>query len=95
MGYHDLDEGPRPAGTPGRKAIAIAGDDPAAVTEVASLVDALGFNAVAVGALADGIRLEPGAALFGANVESERVRELFAAWPDSEHGRRVLEARAA
>ena len=28
MGYHDLDEQGPPAGTPGRKAIAIAGDDP-------------------------------------------------------------------
>ncbi|WP_249407048.1 NADPH-dependent F420 reductase [Plantibacter sp. CFBP 8775] len=28
MGYHDLDGEPRPAGTPGRKGIAIAGDAP-------------------------------------------------------------------
>ena len=95
MGYHDLDEGHRPAGTPGRKAIAIAGDAPAAVTEVATLVDALGFDPVAVGALADGIRLEPGAALFGANESAERLAELLARWPDSEHGQRVLAARAA
>src|ERR1700710_381809 len=28
MGYHDLEEGARPAGTPGRKGIAAAGGDP-------------------------------------------------------------------
>ena len=94
MGYHDLDEGHRPAGTPGRKAIAITGDDPAAVTQVAHLVDALGFDPVAVGSLADGIRLEPGSELFGANVESERIHELFDRFAGSERGLLVAEARA-
>ena len=95
MGYHDLDEGHRPAGTPGRKAIAIAGDDPAAVTKVAHLVDALGFDPVAVGSLADGIRLEPGSELFGANVESDRIHELFDRFPSTERGLAVQAARAA
>ena len=94
MGYHDLDDGHRPAGTPGRKAIAITGDDPAAVTQVAHLVDALGFDPVAVGSLADGIRLEPGSELFGANVESERIHELFDRFAGSERGLLVAEARA-
>ena len=95
MGYHDLDEGHRPAGTPGRKAIAITGDDPAAVTKVAHLVDALGFDPVAVGSLADGIRLEPGSELFGANVESDRIHELFDRFPASERGLQVTAARLA
>jgi len=93
MGYHDLDEGHRPAGTPGRKAIAIAGDDPADVTAVSHLVDALGFDPVPIGPLASGIALEPGSEMFGANVSSERVRELVERFPQSERGLRVAEAR--
>jgi len=93
MGYHDLDEGHRPAGTPGRKAIAIAGDAPADVAAAARLVDALGFDPVSIGPLADGISLEPGSEMFGANVSSERVRELVERFPSTERGLRVAEAR--
>ncbi|GAA1563541.1 MULTISPECIES: NADPH-dependent F420 reductase [Kribbella] len=77
MGYHDLDEGPRPAGAPDRKAIAIAGasEDTA---QVADLVDALGFEPVLAGPLPAGKRLEPGTAPFGANVDAETLRGMLA-----------------
>jgi predicted dinucleotide-binding enzyme len=77
MGYHDLDDGARPAGTPGRKAIGIAGDDPADVATVAATVDALGFDPVTAGPLAEGIRMEPGTPVFGANVEAGQLGELL------------------
>jgi 8-hydroxy-5-deazaflavin:NADPH oxidoreductase len=79
MGYHDLDEGPRPAGAPDRKAIALAGDEPEAVAEVATLIDALGFDPVNAGSLAEGVRLQPGTALFGANTDAATIRQLLAA----------------
>jgi hypothetical protein len=79
MGYHDLDDGARPPGTPGRKAIAIAGDDDDCAT-VASIVDDLGFDPVAAGPLAAGARMEPGSPVFGANVEADRLRELLNAF---------------
>ncbi len=94
MGYHDLDEGARPAGSPGRKAIAIAGDGPEDVAAVAAFVDALGFDPVRAGALSDGIRLEPGSEPFGANVDADDLRRMLERFPESDRGRAVAEARA-
>ncbi|MEV6301848.1 NAD(P)-binding domain-containing protein [Actinoplanes sp. NPDC051861] len=78
MGYHDLDAGPRPPGAPGRKAIAIAGDDQLALRDAAEVVDALGFDPVVAGSLADGVRMEPGTPIFGANTDAAGVHDLLA-----------------
>jgi predicted dinucleotide-binding enzyme len=92
MGYHDLDEGGRPAGAPDRKAIAIAGD-PDDLAEVAAIVDALGFDPVVAGSLPHGKRLEPGTEPFGANVNAEDLRDMLARYPDTIQGQEVAEAR--
>jgi 8-hydroxy-5-deazaflavin:NADPH oxidoreductase len=90
MGYHDLEDETRPAGAPGRKAIAIAGDDSGDVAAVASFVDALGFDPVLAGPLAAGARLQPGTEAFGANVAADELRAMLDRFPSTDHGRANL-----
>lgn len=95
MGYRDLDEEARPAGAQGRKAIAVAGDDPGGLAEVMRLVDDLGFDPVIAGPLAAGIMLEPGAEAFGADVDATELRAMLDRFPTSQRGIVVARARAA
>lgn len=76
MGYHHLLDESKPAGAPGRKAIAIAGDDQSDNQTVAELVDDLGFDPIVIGPLARGKILEPGHQLFGANVDQTKLRSI-------------------
>ncbi|WP_343234350.1 NADPH-dependent F420 reductase [Microbacterium salsuginis] len=93
MGYRDLDDEARPAGASGRKAIAIAGDDAGDLAIVARLVDAFGFDPVVAGPLAEGIKLEPGAEAFGADVDAVELRAMLDRFPASQRGRMVARAR--
>jgi predicted dinucleotide-binding enzyme len=81
------------ADTRGRKAIAIAGDETGDLATVAGIVRDLGFDAVAIGPLAQGVRLEPGTEPFGANVDAEQLRAMVDRFPDSKRGREVTAAR--
>jgi len=93
MGYQDLEDEARPAGDPGRKAIAVAGDDPAAVADVSGLVDVLGFDPVVAGPLSASIMLEPGAEAFGADVDAASLRAMLDRFWNSQRGIIVARAR--
>jgi predicted dinucleotide-binding enzyme len=55
----------RPQGAPDRSALLIAADDPAARTAVTGFLDAIGYDAVESGTLAQSWRQEPGSAAYG------------------------------
>jgi predicted dinucleotide-binding enzyme len=94
VGYHELDEGPRPVGAPDRKAIAIAGNNAADLETVADLVNAFGFDPVLAGNLHDSINLEPGSELFGADLPAEDVQAALSRFANSERGRVVAQSRS-
>ncbi|MGX7232781.1 NADPH-dependent F420 reductase [Enterococcus italicus] len=77
MGYHDLADEARAKGVPKRKAIAYAGDDEWALETVRELIESFGFDALPIGYLAEGVKLEPGSPLFGANLEKEAFLTIF------------------
>lgn len=93
MGYHELDSEARPAGDPERKALALVSDDRAALEVVASVVDAMGFNPIDAGGLAQGIQFEPGTAAFGATVGRAALLAMLEA--DDGSDREGLRNRAA
>ena len=64
IGYHELEDRP-PAGAPDRRAAGVAGDDPAAVTTIAGLVDRIGYDPVPLESLRAGRVLQPGGPVFG------------------------------
>lgn len=64
IGYHELEEDGLPAGDPDRRALAIAGDDPAARQIVAAFIGRLGFDAVDAGGLANSHIFAAGTEIF-------------------------------
>ena len=82
LGYHELDEDRRPEGSPERRAVGVAGDDPVAVEIVADIVERIGFDAVRLDSLRGGRTLEAGGPVFGASLrraEFERAVRAEAA----------------
>lgn len=76
IGYHHLYDETKPAHTPERTAIAIAGDNTNDVAVVARIVDALGFDPLIIGSLEKGVKLQPGAPAFGAHVDIAHLQKM-------------------
>ena len=75
---HLLERG-LPAGAPGRIALPVAGDDPAAKAVVLKLVDAIGFDAIDAGGLDESWRQQPGSPVYGKDFDAAGVRAALAA----------------
>ncbi len=66
IAYQDLEDGRRPAGSPDRHAIGVAGDDSDAAKVVGEVIDRIGYDPVLLGSLSAGRILQPGGPVFGA-----------------------------
>ncbi|GAB3823661.1 NADPH-dependent F420 reductase [Hymenobacter jeollabukensis] len=71
--HHIVEKG-QPAGTPGRIALPVAGDDAAAKQKVMALVDELGFDAVDDGTLRQSWRQQPGGPVYGNDLPADKLR---------------------
>lgn len=67
-----------PAGTPGRIALPVAGDDARAKSVVLKLIDELGFDGVDTGGLDESWRQQPGTPVYAADFDAEGVRRALA-----------------
>jgi predicted dinucleotide-binding enzyme len=68
IGYSELEDERRPAGSPDRRALGVAGDDPDAVDVVAEVIERVGYDAVRLNSLRAGRVLEPGGPVFGVSL---------------------------
>ncbi|MBP1776903.1 MAG: putative dinucleotide-binding enzyme [candidate division NC10 bacterium] len=69
----------QPAGTPNRRALVIAGDDPLAKATVSEMLDAFGFDTVDAGPLKEGWRIQRDTPGYGPRRNAEELRKDLAA----------------
>lgn len=74
---HLLERG-RVAGTTGRIALPVAGDDQKAKDVIIRLLDELGFDGVDAGTLDESWRQQPGSPVYGTDLDSAGVRQALA-----------------
>jgi predicted dinucleotide-binding enzyme len=67
-----------PAGTPGRVCLSVAGDDPRAKKAVLGLLDALGFDGIDAGSLADSWRQQPGSPAYCRDLDAHGLSAALA-----------------
>jgi predicted dinucleotide-binding enzyme len=75
----ELTTDPQPAGTPKRRALAIAGDDADAKRAVAQLIDQFGFDVVDIGPLKDSWRIQRDTPGYGPRRTADGLRKDLAA----------------
>ena len=78
IGYHEMEADRSAAGTPDRRALGVASDDPHAAVLVAAAVDAMGYDAIILSNLRDGAAFEPGGPVFGARLTASQFTDAVA-----------------
>jgi predicted dinucleotide-binding enzyme len=68
----------RPAGTPGRIALPVAGDDPQAKQKVIRLLDELGFDGVDAGTIDESWRQQPDTPVYATDFDAAGVKQALA-----------------
>lgn len=76
--FADIIDHARPAGTPGRRGLAVVSDDPDAAASVAAIVDAIGFDPVVVTPLSEGWRIQRDTPGYGRRRTADQLREDLA-----------------
>ena len=76
IGYGELELDSRPAGTAGRRALALAADDGEAKQLVAAFIDSLGYDAVDAGPLTAGKMFENGTEIFSGRHTADEMTML-------------------
>jgi predicted dinucleotide-binding enzyme len=79
IGYHELEDERQPVGSPERRALGVAGDDPGAVKVVAEVVERIGYDSVPLDSLSAGRLLEPGGPVFGASMRRAEFEKALSA----------------
>ncbi|RDV44100.1 NADP oxidoreductase [Leifsonia sp. ku-ls] len=79
IGAAELTSQSLPAGSPDRRALIVAGDDPEARARVAALIDEFGFDGVDIGALAEGWRAQRDTPAYVRRYDAAGLREALAA----------------
>ncbi|SNS22132.1 hypothetical protein SAMN05216276_100618 [Streptosporangium subroseum] len=83
IGYHELEDERRPEGSPERRALGVAGDDPGAVDLVADVIERIGYDTVRLDSLSAGRLFEPGGPVFGASLPRTEFELALSVEPSS------------
>jgi predicted dinucleotide-binding enzyme len=73
----DIERAGRPTGSPGRRALPIAGDDAAAKKVAAELLDELGYDTVDAGPLVEGRRFQKDTPAYCVPMDSEELKRAL------------------
>ena len=68
IGYHEMEDDRRPAGSPERRALGVAGDGRSAVDAVAEVIERIGYDTVRLDSLSAGRLLQAGGPVFGTSL---------------------------